>query len=155
MTESACVRRVVVAVATVCAVALSGCLSRGSHPGPDGPPATLLGEFVDDYGARYRVTADEWVQLPRSRYHVVRWNTREQYLIARNDSANRDAPGRWTRVDWITLTDMAPYAWAFCYSAYDAPSAASAEAADSVVHRDTPRTGCNKFPFSRMRKPTP
>ena len=110
----------------------------------------MLGAFVDDYGSQYTISKTEWVQLPRSRYRIVRWNVPEQYLIAQNDSSNPSAKGRWTRIDWLRLNDMAPYAWAYCYSAYDAATAAAAESS-AVARRDTPRTGCNGFPFSRMR----
>jgi len=92
-----------------------------------------------------------WTQLPHGRFNVIRWNAGGQYLIAQNDSANRSAPGRWTRIDWVLLPNMAPYEWAFCLSAYDAPTVAAAEST-TVARRDTPRTGCNGFPFSRMRR---
>ncbi len=112
----------------------------------------MLGEFTDDYGSQYHVTPNEWMQLPNSRHHVVEWHVREQYLIARNDSANKNAPKRWMRIDWITLPDMASYTWAYCYSAYDAPTKAAAIAADAVVLRAMPRSGCNGYPFTRMRR---
>lgn len=75
-----------------------------------------------------------------------------RYLIAWNDSSNATAPGLWTRIDWIPLSGMPPYAWAFCLSAYEAPSRAAAEAT-AIARPDTPRTGCNGYPFSRMRRP--
>jgi hypothetical protein len=84
----------------------------------------------------------------------VAWNSARQYLIAQNDSANASAPGLWTRIDWVTLADMAPYNWAFCLSAYEAPTRAAAEAV-TIANRETPRTGCNGYPFSRMRRPVP
>lgn len=40
---------------------------------------------------------------------------------------------------------------AFCVSAFDAPTVAAAESA-MVAHRETPKTGGNKFPFTRMRR---
>ncbi len=115
------------------------------------PPAFLLGEFVDDYENRYAITPTLWTQLPHGRFHVQRWDVAGQYLVARNDSGNRHAPGRWTRIDWVALPNMAPYAWAFCLSAYETPSAAAAESV-STARRETPRTGCNGYPFSRMRR---
>jgi len=129
-----------------------------SHPGPGSRvPAALvadsmvLGEFEDDYGIRHTVTSTEWIHHPRSRYHIVRWSPQEQYLIARNDPANPADGGRWTRIDWLRLPGMPPYSWGFCLSAH---KAASAEAAESthVARRETPRTGCSGFPFSRMRR---
>lgn len=110
----------------------------------------MLGTFVDDYGNQYAISKSEWLQLPRNRHRIVRWHVAEQYLIAQNDSGNPSAKGRWTRIDWLRLNDMAPYDWAFCYSAFAAATAAAAESA-AVARRDTPRTGCNGFPFSRMR----
>ena len=129
-----------------------------SHTKP-GPGVTLagvadsmvLGEFEDDYGSRHTVTVTKWIHHPRSSYHIVRWSPQEQYLIARNDPSNPADGGLWTRIDWLRLLGMPPYAWGFCLSAF---KAASAEAAEStrVARRDTPRTGCNGFPFSRMRR---
>lgn len=106
---------------------------------------------MDDYGGAHAITPELWVQSPRNSYHVMRWDPAGQYLIAVNDSANASAPGRWTRIDWMELRDMAPYTWAFCLSAYDAATEAEAEAT-TVAERATPRTGCNGYPFSRMRR---
>lgn len=118
---------------------------------PGAAPQALLGTFVDDYGSRYTITPALWTHLPNGRYQVRRWDAAGGYLIAQNDSANGHAPGRWTRIDWVELHDMAPWTWAFCLSAYDAPTAAAAEST-LVAQRDSPRTGCNGHPFSRMRR---
>ncbi|HTE45598.1 MAG TPA: hypothetical protein VK636_10170, partial [Gemmatimonadaceae bacterium] len=83
-------------------------------------------------------------------YHIVRSVLSGQYLIAHNDSANRGAPGRWTRIDWVKLDGMPPYTWGFCFSAYDARSAATAESV-SIARPATPKTGCNGFPYTRMK----
>jgi hypothetical protein len=130
----------------------AGCASTRAASSP--PPATLLGEFVDDYNIRYRITPAEWTQLPRARYHVVKWTPDATYLVARNDSGNPSEPGLWTRIDWVPLTGMPPYEWAFCMSAYKASSAAVAETS-SVAKKATPRTGCGGHPFSRMRRVSP
>lgn len=117
-------------------------------------PAFLLGSFVDDYDNRYAISADVWLQHPGTRYHVTEWNPAERYLIARNagnDAGNDSNTYLWTRIDWVELDGMAPYSWAFCYSAFDAPSAAAAEAT-RVARPETPRTGCNGYPYSRMRR---
>lgn len=113
-------------------------------------PAFLLGAFQDDYGEGHTITTTEWLQQPSNRYHIVRWVPDRQFLIARNDSANRGAPGRWTRIDWVRLSGMAPYDWGFCFSAYEAPSASAAEST-TVAKPETPRTGCNGYPYTRMR----
>ena len=115
------------------------------------PPSMLLGDFVDDYGIGHRIDANEWLQRPDTRYRVVAWHTDAQYLIAQNDATNRSDAGRWTRIDWIALPGMPPYKWAFCLSAWEAATQADAERAD-IARRDTPKTGCNGYPFSRMRR---
>ncbi|MEM0962684.1 MAG: hypothetical protein AAGK21_09135 [Bacteroidota bacterium] len=134
-------------------VALTGCLPRVSAP--DTPPELVLGAFEDDYGSLYEVTPQVWSHRGYARYHIVRWRPGGDggYLVARNDPANPADGGRWTRIDWVRLDGMAPYEWAFCLSVYDAPTAESAESA-SVARPETPRTGCNGFPFSRMRRRT-
>jgi hypothetical protein len=113
----------------------------------------ILGSFVDDYDGRYTVSKSLWTHGSRARYHILKWNVAEQYLIARNDDANPSEMGLFTRIDWMRL-DMAPFTWAFCMSAYKAPSADSAEAT-RVAKRETPRTGCSGFPFSRMKRLEP
>lgn len=133
---------------------LAGCAPRtaGLHDAPKGtPPPLLLGEFEDDYGIQYSISERGWHQQPESRYRVVRWRTDAQYLIAQNDAANPSDAGLWTRIDWIVLSDMPPFEWAFCLSAYAALTAAEAERTD-IAQRETPRTGCNGHPFSRMRR---
>ena len=117
------------------------------------PPALIVGEFEDDYGGRYVIGAAEWRHGATARYRIVRWNPADRYAIAQNAPGNASAPGKWTRIDWMAL-DMPPYAWAYCFTAYDAPSPAAAESA-GVARREAPRTGCNGHPFSRMRRVTP
>jgi hypothetical protein len=111
----------------------------------------VLGEFVDDYGSRYTITPSEWFHQPAIRYRIVKWNPDAQYVIAQNAPTNSRSANEWTRIDWMPLTGMPPFEWGFCLSAYDAPTAAAAEAID-VARRDRPKTGCNGFPFSRMRR---
>lgn len=112
--------------------------------------SALVGEFVDDYGINYSITEKEWHQHPEARYRIVRWRPGKQYLIAQNDTENPSDAGLWTRIDWMKLSDMPPYEWAFCLSAYASPTAAAAEET-TLANRDMPRTGCNGHPFSRMR----
>ncbi len=131
------------------ALAVLGCAARSPVPGA-APPSALLGTFADDYGNRYTITAAEWVQHPNTRYHIVLWDPVRRFLVAMNDPANPADGGLWTRIDWIPLDGMLPWQWAYCYSAYQAESAEAAESA-SVARPDTPRTGCNGFPFSRMQ----
>ena len=130
-----------------------------------GAPAQLLGEFDDDYGSSYRITPEAFQQDGRSTYRVVAWHTDSLYLIAQNAPTNSSAPNRWTRIDWLPLDGMPldgmpldgmpldgvpPYRWGFCLSAYDAATRHEAEAV-RTAQRSSPRTGCNGFPFTRMR----
>ena len=117
---------------------------------PYAAPAFMLGDFADDYGGSFSISSTEFVQLPRGRFRIVQWNAAQQYFIAHNDSLNRAHPGRWTRIDWLPLTEMEPYTWAFCFSAYKAGTRAEAEST-AMAKRDTPRTGCAGFPFTRMK----
>jgi hypothetical protein len=146
-------------VGALCTLMVAACVAApaATTGSPSAPPTAaplLLGEFVDDYGNAFRITAAAWLQLPHGRFHIRQWHAAEQFLIAENDRANPEAGGRWTRIDWMPLSGMAPYTWAFCFTAYDAPSAAAARAAPPV-RRETPRTGCNGYPFSRMRPRAP
>lgn len=114
-------------------------------------PALFKGDFVDDYGIRYSITDSVWTQLPGARFHILQWNAEEQWLLARNDAANPTAAGLYTRIDITRFPNMAPWHWGFCLSAYESTTAADAlkvKAAD----RTTPRTGCNGYPFSRMKR---
>lgn len=130
-----------------------GCGARTARPVPPSVPSMMLGSFVDDYGSRYRITATDWIQLPSARYRIVRWDVERQYLIAQNDSANPTDGGLWTRIDWVVLPAMPPWRWAYCHSAYRAPRAEVADTV-SIARRETPRTGCNGHPFSRMQPDT-
>ena len=126
-----------------------GCLQTNRGPGPVVPPFPT-GAFEDDYGGRHTVSATTWEQGASARYRILRWNAEARYLIAQNDSANPSDGGKWTRIDWIPLTGMPPYTWAFCFSAWNAESAEAAEAV-RIARPDTPRTGCNGFPYSRLK----
>ena len=110
----------------------------------------MIGEFEDDYGERHSIGVATWFQRPRNRYEIVRWAPAQRFLIARNDSTNPGPRGRWSRIDWVALEGMPPYAWAFCFSAFDARSEAAAESV-SIARPDTPRSGCNGHPYTRMK----
>jgi len=124
-----------------------------TQPTASRAPTELLGHFADDYGNFFRVADSLFEQLPRGRFRIVEWNLGEQYFIARNAETNPSDAGLWTRIDWMRFTDMAPFSWGFCMTAYRAPTEAAARATPSA-NRATPRTGCNGHPFSRMRPAT-
>ena len=114
-------------------------------------PEMLKGSFSDDYGIRYVINDSVWAQLPKTKYHVIRWNTEGQYLIAKNDGNNPGEGGLYTRIDYMTFENMSPYLWGFCLSAFNAKDDKAAEAV-MIADRKNPRKGCNGFPFSRMKK---
>ena len=109
----------------------------------------IWGEFQDDYGIRYHIDEKSWHQVPDAIYHVHKWDFDRMFLIAQNDESNPSEPGLWTRIDWVDLPTSSTYPWAYCLTTYNAASAEEAEAASA--NREEPRTGCNGFPFSRMR----
>jgi hypothetical protein len=131
----------------------SGCSARrhGAGVGRQHAPSELLGTFADDYDGTHRIGEGAWYHGAHSTYHIVEWHADSQYLIARNGEGNRSDVGLWTRIDWLPLVGMPPYTWAFCLTAYKAPTRAAA-AATPPANRATPRSGCAGFPFSRMRR---
>ncbi|MBX2821212.1 MAG: hypothetical protein KTR29_16065 [Rhodothermaceae bacterium] len=130
--------------------ALAGCARKiPMQPVEGNAPSFMIGVYEDDYGIQYMIEENMWLQKPDTRYHIVRWNVDEGYLLALNDSDNPSDGGLWTRIDWMRL-DMPPYEWAFCISTYNAPRRIEAEER-AIANRETPRTGCNGYPFSRMK----
>jgi hypothetical protein len=130
------------------AIAAMGCVSTTGRT--NAPEAKLMGAFIDDYDTAHELSRIEWRHGSRSRYRIVKWNSRDHYFIARNDSSNPGDGGLWSRVDWVELDGMAPWSWAYCMSAFKAPSADSAEST-RIANRSAPRSGCSGFPFTRMR----
>jgi len=113
-------------------------------------PEYLIGSFQDDYNIEYELTEKVFYQKPGTRFHILKWNLDDQYFIAQNDSLNSYDPNLYSRIDWVEFENMATYEWGFCLSAYNAATADSAEAVN-VVDRSNPKTGCNGYPFSRMK----
>ena len=117
-------------------------------------PSALIGTFHDDYGTAHTISADVWRHGKAARYDIAEWHADEQFFIAHNAADNPSDPGKWSRVDWVMLPDATgtpAYEWAYCMSAYDAPSAEAARAV-TVAKRENPKTGCNGFPFTRMAR---
>lgn len=140
-------------LATAAAVAVPGCTQPPASSSEE-PPALVLGDFVDDYGIEYSVREDLWVQHPGTRFRIQRWDATGRFLVAQNDSANPSDGNLWTRIDWVALDGKDEFAWAFCYASYQAASHEEAVTAPPT-QRDTPRTGCQGYPFSRMRRAAP
>ena len=114
-------------------------------------PEMLKGNFTDDYKIAYTINDTLWIQKPNAKYHIIKWNEEEQYLIARNDKNNPADGGLYTRIDYMTFENMSPFLWGFCLSAYNAPTEVAAEVV-KIGDRANPRKGCNGFPFSRMKR---
>ncbi len=114
-------------------------------------PGKFLGEFTDDYDIRYQISDSLFFQYPSNKYHIILWNTKAQYIIAKNDSLNASEKNLYTRIDYLELTGMAPYTWGFCYTIYDAPNISTAKKA-AAADRGHPKTGCGGYPFSRLKR---
>ena len=113
-----------------------------------------LGQFVDDYGIEYEIKNDLWIQQPNVKYNVVEWNEKEKYILAKNDKGNPSEKNLYTRIDLTNFENMGDFKWGFCLTKYDASSLVEAKnwaAADKV----NAKTGCNGFPFSRMKRLIP
>jgi hypothetical protein len=114
-------------------------------------PAGLKGKFTDDYGIQYLITDSVWTQYPHTKFHIIKWNVKDQYLVARNDNANPGEGGLYTRIDFMQFSNMEPWRWGYCLSVYDAKTDSIAEAT-AKVDRQNPKKGCNGYPFSRMKR---
>ncbi len=127
------------------------CVSTPVPSDPESLLALFTGDFVDDYGNRYSIDPERWVQQPDIRYQLSEWHVSEPLAVAQNDAANPSDPGLWTRIDFLLFEDREEYEWAFCYTTYRASSVEEALAA-TAADRSSPLTGCNGFPFSRMKR---
>jgi hypothetical protein len=115
-------------------------------------PVALPATFMDDYNVRYRISDSLWIQEPSATYHIIRWNLKEQYIIAKNGYKNPSDTGLYTRIDYMKFNNMEPYRWGFCLSTFDAKSDSLAEFTPTRTDKLNPRKGCNGYPFSRMKK---
>ena len=111
----------------------------------------LLGNFTDDYKIRYSITSTTFTQHPGVKYHLISYNEKEQYFIARNDTGNISDAGLYTRIDIIRFTNMEPWHWGFCLTAYKSTSMEEAMKT-AAADRANPKKGCGGFPFSRMKR---
>ena len=92
-----------------------------------------------------------WTQEPGIKYHILQWNKKDQWIIARNDNKNPSEAGLYTRIDYMKFENMQPWLWGFCYTVYNAKNDSIATHT-AAADRNNPRKGCNGFPFSRMKK---
>ncbi len=143
------IKWIISALTSLCMVSTS--CTTAPKPKEDFLPTFLTGSFEDDYGVRYHIDQEVFHLLPDDEYHVLSVHRTEGYIILQNDSLNSFAPGLFTRIDYQQLENMELYEWAFCFSSY---AAASVEEATTQVNtRKTDlMTGCDGFPFSRMKR---
>lgn len=138
----------------ICLTIVCGCSSQ-TKSDPDHsslPPPFLVGRFVDDYGIRYTISEKEWLMEPNQRFEILEWNTEGQYALAKNHRDNGSDANRYSRIDFMLFgEEMKPFYWGFCFSAFNADSQSEARAV-AIADRENPKTGCNGYPFSRMRK---
>lgn len=115
------------------------------------PPAEMIGNFEDDYEIRYTISDTLWLQLPDTRFHIIKWNRDKKYIIAKNDKKNPGDGNLYTRIDYMNFNNMDPWKWGYCLTVYNAATDAIAEAT-AAADRDNPKKGCGGYPFSRMKK---
>ena len=114
-------------------------------------PEFAIGSFTDDYKITYTINDTLWIQNPNTKYHIIKWNPEQQYLVAKNASTNKADANKYTRIDYMTFSGMEPYLWGFCLTVYDAETDEIAEK-NAYVDRKNPKKGCNGYPFSRMKR---
>ncbi len=118
---------------------------------PKGIPQLMTGSFVDDYGIGYSITDSLWTQLPNTKYHIIYCDTTAKFILARNNEGNTSEGGLFTRIDYLHFENMKPFQWGFCLTVYAAATIEEAKA-NASADRQHPKSGCNGYPFSRMKK---
>lgn len=114
-------------------------------------PADLIGDFKDDYDIRYSVSEKLWVQHPNAVYHLLSYDSAGKFFIAKNDSKNPSDANLYSRIDIMRFSNMEPWRWGFCLTAYNAKTVEEA-IATAAADRANPRKGCGGYPFSRMKR---
>lgn len=134
----------------ICMALVCGCDKQtDSRSASNQPPSFVLGNFTDDYGISYSITTKEWLMKPGQTFKIIEWNSEQQFAIAKNHSDNSSEGNRYSRIDFMLLDDEA-FQWGFCFSTFDAVSEQEARSV-LIADRENPKTGCNGYPFSRMK----
>jgi len=109
-------------------------------------PTLLKGDFTDDYDIHYSISDSLWIQHPAFEMKITKIDTTVMYILGydTNDST-------YTRIDYMPFKNMGDYTWGFCYTAYEQEDEEALLDMESA-NRDTPKTGCGGFPFSRMKR---
>ena len=110
------------------------------------PPTYMRGNFTDDYDIKYSISDTSWIQYPDFEMSVVTIDTIEMFILGYDTEDST-----YTKVDYMPFQNQGDYTWGFCYTTYEKENQADALSAASA-NRDTPKTGCNGFPFSRMKR---
>lgn len=71
-----------------------------------GAPSFMKGSFQDDYNNKFEISDSLFFQKPGSRYHILKWNMDEQYLLAQNGANNPYDVNLFSRIDWMKFEDM-------------------------------------------------
>ena len=132
---------------------LLGCTQQQSVPPVSPIPTFLIGNFEDDYDVHYSITDSTFSMEDHTLIHVLDWNVENQFFIGQNDTSNIYDPLLYSRIDWMIFENMGAYEWGFCMSTYNAATLDSAYSASA--NRAQPKTGCNGYPFSRMKAAQP
>lgn len=136
-------------ITVICALLLTACTVIKNNK--QNIPALFIGNFTDDYGIKYNVSDSMFTQLKGIEYRILQWNIKEQYIIAQNGANNPTDKNLYTRIDYMQFTNMQPYTWGFCYTQYKAVSKQAA-INTAAADRSNPKTGCNGYPFSRLKR---
>lgn len=131
-------------------IALAGC----SATGVTTAPLALRGVFLDDYGTVHQIDDTSWVQGGTTRYRVESWHAKPHFLLTRLVSEDAGVSERFVRFDWVDLPQGSEWRWAFCIMVWDAPTRERALEVPPA-DRSNPRSGCNNYPFTRMREYSP
>jgi len=108
-------------------------------------PDYLIGDFTDDYDIQYTITDTTWIQWPHFEMNIVEIDTAEMYILGYDTGDST-----FTRVDYMPFENQGDFKWGFCYSSYEEKNKAEAMIGVSA-NRQAHKTGCNGFPFSRMK----
>jgi hypothetical protein len=133
---------------------VAGCTGDDSKTTTDsGAPTTtptvlsIVGSYEDEFGTEHVITEEVWTQTyPGAAPLTFEIDTfGADWLVAQNGPDNAYSPDLWSRFDWVEVDGDLYY----CQTAYDAPDAASAEAATPADTTDVD-AGCGGFPFSML-----
>lgn len=114
-------------------------------------PDLMKGTWLDDYEINYKIEDQTWEMGSEIIFHVLEWNEDKNFIIVKNDEGNAYNADQYSRIDYILFNDMKPYEWGFCLTAYDQKTADDARNTPPANGKN-PKSGCNGFPFSRMKR---